>query len=231
MASTEHRIPSSAALHKLVLETARRCGVDVAALAGDVANTSPLNGEPLVDLSWVDASTVDDSVARAQAAFRDWRKVPAPARGALVKRLGELLTVQKDDVATLISVEVGKITSEARGEVQEMIDICDFAVGLSRQLYGRTMPSERAGHRLMETWHPLGVVGVISAFNFPAAVWSWNATVALVRGDPVIWKPRSWHPSQRWPATRFLPGRSRRWVHRRTAARSSSVAPKSVRRS
>jgi len=194
MASTEHRIPSSAALHGLVLVTARRCGVDIAAFAGDVANTSPLNGEPLVDLSWVDASTVDDSVARAQAAFREWRKVPAPARGALVKRLGELLTVHKDDVATLISVEVGKITSEARGEVQEMIDICDFAVGLSRQLYGRTMPSERAGHRLMETWHPLGVVGVISAFNFPAAVWSWNAAVALVCGDPVVWKPSELAP-------------------------------------
>jgi aldehyde dehydrogenase (NAD+) len=194
MTSTEHRIPSSAALTQLVSETARRCGVDVDALGGDVANTSPVNGEHLVDLAWVDASTVDDSVARAQAAFREWRTVPAPARGALVKRLGELLTVHKDDVATLISLEVGKITSEARGEVQEMIDICDFAVGLSRQLYGRTMPSERSGHRLMETWHPLGVVGVISAFNFPAAVWSWNTAVALVCGDPVIWKPSELAP-------------------------------------
>jgi aldehyde dehydrogenase (NAD+) len=194
MTSTEHRIPSSAALTQLASETARRCGVDVDALGGDVANTSPINGEHLVDLSWVDASTVDDSVARAQAAFREWRAVPAPARGALVKRLGELLTVHKDDVATLISLEVGKITSEARGEVQEMIDICDFAVGLSRQLYGRTMPSERSGHRLMETWHPLGVVGVISAFNFPAAVWSWNTAVALVCGDPVIWKPSELAP-------------------------------------
>jgi aldehyde dehydrogenase (NAD+) len=115
--------------------------------------------------------------------------VPAPGRGAVVKRLGELLTEHKSDLATLISLEVGKITSEALGEVQEMIDICDFAVGLSRQLYGRTMPSERPGHRLMETWHPLGVVGVISAFNFPTAVWSWNTAVALVCGDTVIWKP------------------------------------------
>ena len=194
MTSTEHHIPSSAALHRRALETTQRCGVDIDALAGDVPKTSPINGEPLVDLSWVDASTVDDSVERAQAAFREWRRVPAPARGALVKRLGELLTVHKDEVATLISMEVGKITSEARGEVQEMIDICDFAVGLSRQLYGRTMPSERASHRLMETWHPLGVVGVISAFNFPAAVWSWNTAVALVCGDPVIWKPSELAP-------------------------------------
>ena len=107
---------------------------------------------------------------------------------------GELLAEHKDDLATLISLEVGKITSEARGEVQEMVDICDFAVGLSRQLYGRTMPSERPGHRLMETWHPLGVVGVISAFNFPAAVWSWNTAIALVCGDPVVWKPSELTP-------------------------------------
>ena len=108
---------------------------------------------------------------------------PAPVRGALVKRLGELLREHLDDLADLVSLEVGKIRSEARGEVQEMVDICDFAVGLSRQLYGRTMPSERPGHRLMETWHPLGVVGVITAFNFPVAVWSWNTAVALVCGD------------------------------------------------
>src|SRR6185369_4316272 len=107
---------------------------------------------------------------------------------------GELLTEHKADLATLISLEVGKITSEALGEVQEMIDICDFAVGLSRQLYGRTMPSERPGHRLMETWHPLGVIGVISAFNFPSAVWAWNSAIALVCGDPVIWKPSELTP-------------------------------------
>ncbi len=194
MTSTMHQIPSSAALHELALETARRCGVDTGILAGDVQNVSPVNGEALVDLSWVDGSTVDDAVTRAQAAFLQWRAVPAPARGALVKRLGELLAVHKDDLATLISLEVGKITSEARGEVQEMVDICDFAVGLSRQLYGRTMTSERPGHRLMETWHPLGVVGVISAFNFPAAVWSWNTAIALVCGDPVIWKPSELAP-------------------------------------
>ena len=134
--------------------------------------------------------------SEASEAFDAWRAWPAPARGALVKRFGELLADHKDDLATLVSIEVGKIASEARGEVQEMIDVCDYAVGLSRQLYGRTMPSERAGHRLMETWHPLGVVGVISAFNFPCAVWSWNTAIALVCGDSVVWKP-----SERAPLT------------------------------
>ena len=194
MTSPMRRIPSGSTLNRLALDTARRCGVDMEAVAGQEATTSPVNGERLVEIGWVDGSTVDDAVLRAQAAFLQWRAVPAPARGALVKRLGELLALHKDDLATLISLEVGKITSEAAGEVQEMIDICDFAVGLSRQLYGRTMTSERSGHRLMETWHPLGVVGVISAFNFPAAVWSWNTAVALVCGDPVIWKPSELAP-------------------------------------
>jgi aldehyde dehydrogenase (NAD+) len=137
---------------------------------------------------------VRDAVAAARTAFETWRTVPAPVRGALVKRFGALLTEHKADVAELITIEVGKIGSEALGEVQEMIDICDFAVGLSRQLDGRTMPSERPGHRLMETWHPLGVVGVISAFNFPAAVWSWNVALALVCGDTVVWKPSELTP-------------------------------------
>jgi aldehyde dehydrogenase (NAD+) len=194
MTGTLHQIPSGTALHRLAVATASRCGVDVDAFAGDVVTTSPINGEPLATMNWVDGSAVDDAVTRARAAFLQWRGVPAPVRGALVKRLGELLAVHKNDLATLISLEVGKITSEARGEVQEMIDICDFAVGLSRQLYGRTMTSERPGHRLMETWHPLGVVGVISAFNFPAAVWSWNTAIALVCGDPVIWKPSELAP-------------------------------------
>ena len=188
------QIPSPSELNQLAVDTARRCGVDLDSMAGDVVTTSPVNGGPLATVGWVDGSDVDDAVTRAQAAFLHWRAVPAPARGALVKRLGELLAVHKDDLATLISLEVGKIVSEARGEVQEMIDICDFAVGLSRQLYGRTMTSERPGHRLMETWHPLGVVGVVSAFNFPAAVWSWNTAVALVCGDPVIWKPSELAP-------------------------------------
>ncbi|HEU5037771.1 MAG TPA: aldehyde dehydrogenase family protein [Nocardioides sp.] len=187
-------IPSQTELATLALETARRCGVDTDALAGDVTTVSPINGQPVAHLAWQDADGIDAAVARAQDAFLAWRRVPAPARGALVKRFGELLAEHQDDLATLVSIEAGKITSEARGEIQEMIDICDFAVGLSRQLYGRTMPSERPGHRLMETWHPLGVVGVISAFNFPAAVWSWNTAVALVCGDPVVWKPSELTP-------------------------------------
>ncbi|MBA2953701.1 aldehyde dehydrogenase family protein [Nocardioides sp. MAH-18] len=187
-------IPSQSELSALALETARRCGVDLAASAGDVPTSSPVNGQGVTTIGWRDAAYVDEAVGRAQEAFREWRRVPAPARGALVKRWAELLAEHKDDLATLVSIEAGKITSEARGEIQEMIDICDFAVGLSRQLYGRTMPSERPGHRLMETWHPLGVVGVISAFNFPAAVWSWNTAVALVCGDPVVWKPSELTP-------------------------------------
>src|SRR5205085_11601724 len=117
------------------------------------------------------------------------RLVPAPKRGELVRRFGNALRDHKADLAELVTLEAGKIRSEAEGEVQEMIDICDFAVGLSRQLYGKTIASERPGHRLVETWHPLGPVAVITAFNFPVAVWAWNATLALVCGDPVIWKP------------------------------------------
>lgn len=125
---------------------------------------------------------------RAHQAFKAWRNVPGPRRGELVRLLGEELRAAKDDLGRLVSIEVGKIRSEGLGEVQEMIDICDFAVGLSRQLYGLTIATERPGHRMMETWHPLGVVGVISAFNFPVAVWSWNAALALVCGDSVVWK-------------------------------------------
>ncbi|MCV6591717.1 MAG: aldehyde dehydrogenase family protein, partial [Silicimonas sp.] len=128
-------------------------------------------------------------LANAKTAFKAWRTVPAPRRGELIRLLGEELRAAKDDLGALVSWEAGKITSEGLGEVQEMIDICDFAVGLSRQLYGLTIASERPGHRMMETWHPAGPIGVISAFNFPVAVWSWNAALAIVCGDPVIWKP------------------------------------------
>jgi aldehyde dehydrogenase (NAD+) len=182
-------LPTQAELARLACEAAIRCGVNPQLLGGPQAVISPVNGEPVAGVSWATSAGVDAAVTRAGTAFLPWRLTPAPVRGALVKRLGELLAQRQDDLATLVSVEVGKITSEARGEVQEMIDICDFAVGLSRQLYGRTMPSERPGHRLAETWHPLGVVGVITAFNFPVAVWSWNTAIALACGDPVIWKP------------------------------------------
>ncbi len=187
-------IPSEADLRELAAAAAARCGLDLHAVRGDHAVVSPINGAAIAEVAWADAAAVDAAVTRAQAAFAQWRTVPAPVRGGLVKRLGELLREHKEDLGTLVSLEAGKITSEALGEVQEMIDICDFAVGLSRQLYGRTMPSERPGHRLMETWHPLGVVGVISAFNFPVAVWSWNTAIALVCGDPVIWKPSELTP-------------------------------------
>ncbi len=192
--SAIEELPTADELVRLADEAARACGVDLAAWSGEHAVRSPINGAELHRVPWASAADVDDVVTRAQEAFRTWRRVPAPARGALVRRFGRLLSAHKDELATLISLEVGKITSEARGEVQEMIDICDFAVGLSRQLYGRTMPSERPGHRLMETWHPLGVVGVISAFNFPSAVWAWNTAIALVCGDTVVWKPSELAP-------------------------------------
>ena len=156
--------------------------------------STPLTGEVLCTVAVTTPEQADRAIADAAQAFQTWRTTPAPVRGALVARLGELLTAHKDDVAQLVTVEAGKITSEALGEVQEMIDICQFAVGLSRQLYGRTIASERPGHRLMETWHPLGVVAVITAFNFPVAVWAWNAAVALVCGDTVVWKPSELTP-------------------------------------
>uniref|UniRef100_J2JS34 aldehyde dehydrogenase (NAD(+)) n=1 Tax=Streptomyces auratus AGR0001 TaxID=1160718 RepID=J2JS34_9ACTN len=165
-----------------------RLGVTVEE-GSDFPARSPITGEDLFGLRAATAADTEQAIADARAAFLTWRTTPAPRRGELVWRLGELLRDHKGDLADLITIEAGKIRSEALGEVQEMIDICDFAVGLSRQLYGRTIASERPGHRLAETWHPLGVVGVISAFNFPAAVWSWNTAVALVCGDTVVWKP------------------------------------------
>lgn len=198
------QIPTPDELSRQALDAARRCGVDPGTITGAGRHRSPINGGSLGDVRWDSGTEVGAVVTRAHEAFLAWRKVPAPARGAVVKRLGELLTEHKADLATLISLEVGKITSEALGEVQEMIDICDFAVGLSRQLYGRTTVSERPGHRLMETWHPLGVVGVISAFNFPSAVWSWNTAIALVCGDTVVWKPSEQAPLTAWASAALL---------------------------
>jgi L-aminoadipate-semialdehyde dehydrogenase len=202
MSRTE--IPTAEALSEQAREVARSCGLDPAVLAGDVPLRSPINGKPLGDVKWSGPGDVDVVVTRGHEAFRTWRAIPAPERGAVVKRFGRLLDIHKRDIARLISLEVGKITSEALGEVREMIDICDFAVGLSRQLYGRTTVSERPGHRLMETWHPLGVVAVVSAFNFPAAVWSWNAAVALVCGDTVVWKPSERAPLTAWASAALL---------------------------
>ncbi|MDD2869945.1 aldehyde dehydrogenase family protein [Neomegalonema sp.] len=167
-----------------------RLGVPASAFqGGPLDSRSPLTGEVVGGLTPHSLAQVAQAVERAQAAFRIWREVPAPRRGELVRLLGEELRAAKEDLGALVSIEAGKSRSEGLGEVQEMIDICDFAVGLSRQLYGLTIASERPGHRMMETWHPLGPVGIISAFNFPVAVWSWNAALALVCGDPAIWKP------------------------------------------
>ena len=165
-------------------------GVSDAALTGGaLAARSAISGEVLADLPTDDAAVAADAVKKAQAAFLEWRNVPAPKRGELIRLLGEELRANKDALGRIVSIEVGKIVSEGLGEVQEMIDICDFAVGLSRQLTGLTIATERTDHRMMETWHPLGVTLIISAFNFPVAVWSWNAALALVAGNSILWKP------------------------------------------
>jgi aldehyde dehydrogenase (NAD+) len=157
--------------------------------SGALRVTSPLTGEVIGEVRETTPSEAAALIEQAAAAYRKWRVLPAPRRGELVRLLGEELRAAKEDLGRLVTLEAGKIPSEGLGEVQEMIDICDFAVGLSRQLYGLTIATERPGHRMMETWHPLGVVGIISAFNFPVAVWSWNAALALVCGDSVVWKP------------------------------------------
>jgi aldehyde dehydrogenase (NAD+) len=150
---------------------------------------SPITGEVVARVKQADAAGVEAAIAVSYEAFHAWRKVPAPKRGELVRLMGEELRAAKTALGQLVTIETGKIVSEGLGEVQEMIDICDFAVGLSRQLYGLTMASERPDHHMMETWHPLGVTGIITAFNFPVAVWSWNAALALVCGNSLVWKP------------------------------------------
>ncbi len=171
------------------LQLFAQLGLQPADLQGELEVRSPLDGRPLARVRRDDATAVRASVGRAEAAFASLRLLPAPRRGELIRLFGQALRERKQALGTLVSLESGKILQEGLGEVQEMVDICDFAVGLSRQLYGLTMASERPGHRMMEVWHPLGPVGVISAFNFPVAVWAWNFALALVCGDPVIWKP------------------------------------------
>jgi aldehyde dehydrogenase (NAD+) len=156
---------------------------------GTLAVRSPITGEEIGGLNETSPEVAKAAIEAAHAAFLQWRLVPAPKRGELIRLLGEELRAAKAALGRLVSIEVGKIVSEGLGEVQEMIDICDFAVGLSRQLYGLTIATERSEHRMMETWHPLGVTGIISAFNFPVAVWSWNAALALVCGNSTVWKP------------------------------------------
>lgn len=164
-------------------------GADGVGADGTIIARTPLTGEDLFAVPGTTKAEAEEKIAAAHQAYLSWREVPAPKRGNVVKRWGELLAQHKRDLAVLVQAEAGKSMSEAEGEVQEMIDICDFALGQSRMLYGQTMPSERPGHRLMETWHPIGVVAVISAFNFPVAVYSWNTALALVCGDSVVWKP------------------------------------------
>ena len=156
---------------------------------GDYAVHTPIDGSQIASVTLLGQAETTARIEQAQQAFEAWRSVPAPRRGELVRLFGEVLREHKADLGELVSIEAGKITQEGLGEVQEMIDICDFAVGLSRQLYGLTIASERPGHHMRESWHPLGVVGVISAFNFPVAVWSWNTALALVAGNSVVWKP------------------------------------------
>ncbi len=172
------------------LATLSHLGVSLKALdGGDIPARSPVDGSVLANLRAHTTAEANAAVEAAHAAFLTWRKIPAPRRGELIRLFGEELRAAKADLGRLVALEAGKVTSEGLGEVQEMIDICDFAVGLSRQLHGLTIATERPGHRMMETWHPIGVCGVISAFNFPVAVWCWNAALALVCGDPVVWKP------------------------------------------
>ncbi|MFT9257914.1 MAG: aldehyde dehydrogenase family protein [Acetobacter sp.] len=180
MSSIQHDVKSI--FHKLGVPESAYTG-------GTLAVRTPVTGEIIAHVPEVSAAQADTVIAEATEAFKAWRTVPAPRRGELVRLLGNVLRDNKDLLGRLVSIEAGKVVSEGLGEVQEMIDICDFAVGLSRQLYGLTIQSERPEHRLMEQWHPMGVVGIISAFNFPVAVWSWNAALALVCGDSIVWKP------------------------------------------
>lgn len=169
----------------------------------DIISFNPATAEPLAGVRPQVRAEYEQAAARAVRAFRQWRVVPAPKRGEIVRRIGMAFREQKDDLGSLVTLEMGKIKPEGDGEVQECIDIADFAVGLSRQLYGLTMPSERPEHRMFEQWHPLGPIGCITAFNFPIAVWAWNAMLALVCGDPVIWKPSEQTPLIAIAATRI----------------------------
>ncbi len=159
--------------------------------ARTIKSISPIDGETIARVKMCSAKDLDVVLTASQEAFETWRMMPAPKRGQVVRVLGEELRKKKDPLGKLVTLEMGKIVQEGWGEVQEMVDICDFAVGLSRQLYGKSMHSERPSHRMYEQWHPLGIVGVISAFNFPVAVWSWNAAIAAVCGDTTVWKPSS----------------------------------------
>ena len=201
-------------------DTMQACGATAALdVAGGMAVISPVTGTAVASLATHSAGDAATAIDRAASAFRTWRMVPAPRRGELVRLYAEELRKSKEDLGRMVSIEAGKSPSEGLGEVQGMIDICDFAVGLSRQLYGLTIATERPGHRMMETWHPLGVVGIITAFNFPCAPWCWNAALALVCGDPVLWKP-----SEKTPLTAL----ACQAVLERAIARFGSDAPEGL---
>ncbi len=171
-------------------EILKQAGLDEARLNGGTLQvTSPIDGRIIARLAVHSATETTEIIAKSKAAFADWKRVPAPRRGELVRLIGEELRAEKENLGRLVTLECGKILQEGLGEVQEMIDICDLAVGISRQLFGLTIASERPGHSMRETWHPMGVCGIITAFNFPVAPWCWNAALALVCGDPVVWKP------------------------------------------
>ena len=212
-----HASPMTPSAAAETVEILSRLGVDPKSLQGGTLTArSPITGEETAHLAEVSPAEAKAAIDKAHAAFLAWRKVPAPRRGELVRLLGEELRAAKADLGRLVTLEAGKVTSEGLGEVQEMIDICDYAVGLSRQLFGLTIATERAEHRMMETWHPLGVVGVISAFNFPVAVWSWNAALAFVCGDSVVWKP-----SEKTPLTAIAV----QALYEKAAARFGAEAP------
>ena len=172
---------------KAVNNGAASCGT-IETSGREVVSYDPTTGEPIAAVRLAGLEEYEQVVANAQNAFQRWRMLPAPQRGEIIRQVGEALRVHKDDLGRLITLEVGKLLSEGLGEVQESIDMADLAVGMSRQLFGLTMHSERPQHRMYEQWHPLGVVGIITAFNFPNAVWAWNAMVAAVAGDVMIWK-------------------------------------------
>src|SRR5436305_4696544 len=202
-------------LEKLGLNAVNRGVVDGEWRGGaaKIDQISPIDGRRIASVRTAAADDYEEAIARAHEAFLKWRTTPGPVRGDTVRRLGNALRELKHELGQLVTLETGKIIGEGEGEVQEMIDICDFAVGQSRMLYGLTIQSERPSHRLMEQWHPLGLVAVISAFNFPVAVWSWNAALAAVCGDATIWKP-----SEKTPLTAIAVTKIAERVCRNTGA-------------
>ena len=184
-----HKFLETLQVHKenIAISTGRRWSAGSS--SQKISSSSPVNGQELASIQMASEQDYNDVVSKAQQAFPLWRKTPAPARGLVIADIGQKLRKHKNELGELVSYEMGKSLQEGKGEVQEMIDICDYALGLSRSMAGRTMFSERPDHRMYEQWHPLGVVGIISAFNFPVAVWSWNAMIAAVCGNVSIWKP------------------------------------------